>query len=523
MSMQATQMLRHAARIRPHGTATVCGARRRTWREIEDRVARAAGALHAHGVGSEDRVAVLAMNSDRFLELFYAVPWAGAVLAPLNIRWATAENAFAVRAAGVTVLLVDDEFLDEARALREMVPQLRTLIHIGDGPTPPDATSYEELVRSHEPVPDAGRRGDDTYVVFYTSGTTAASKGVALSHRNAVFVSVCFLATLPETRDLVFLHVGGMFHLAGAGPTWYITLTAGTHVVLPKFEPLAVLEGVAEHGITNTVLVPTMINMLLNHPALDAHDLSSWHTCVYGGSPMPEAILRRAMERVPGCRFHQIYGMTETAGYATALTWQDHLDGLSRDDGTLRAAGRPLPGVDVRTIGPDGEETAVGEVGEIVLRGDNVMTGYFDNPDADADVLRDGWLHSGDAGFFDERGYLHVADRVKDMIISGGENVYSSDVERALYEHPAVRECAVIGIPSEQWGEAVHAVVVPREGAEPTAEELIEHCRGLIGAYKCPRSVEFRQEPLPTTPVGKIRKNVLREPWWRGRASRIGA
>ncbi|WP_181779475.1 long-chain-fatty-acid--CoA ligase [Pseudonocardia pini] len=519
--MQATQMLRHAARINPEGDATVCGDRRHTWRETEDRVARFAGALQGLGLRRGDRVAALAMNSDRFLELFYAIPWAGAVFAPLNIRWATEENAFALRAAKVTVLLVDDEFLDQGRALQKLVPEITTLVHIGDGPTPLGTVSYEDLVAGHDRVPDADRRGDDTYVVFYTSGTTAQSKGVALSHRNAVSVSVCFHATLPETRDLRFLHVGGMFHLAGAGPTWYVTLAAGTHVVLPKFEPLAFLSGVADHRITNSVLVPTMINMLLHQPELGDHDLSTWHTCVYGGSPMPEAVLRRAMEQVPGCRFHQIYGMTETAGYATALQWQDHLDGLAREDGTLRSAGRAIPGMDIRTLRPDGTESAIGEVGEIVLRGDNVMTGYFDNPAADAEVLQDGWLRSGDAGFFDERGYLHVADRVKDMIISGGENVYSADVERAMYEHPAVRECAVVGIPSERWGEAVHAIVVLKEGAEASEEELIVHCRGLIGGYKCPRSVEFRTEPLPTTPVGKIRKNVLREPYWRDREARI--
>ncbi|WP_433503098.1 long-chain-fatty-acid--CoA ligase [Pseudonocardia halophobica] len=519
--MQATQMLRHAARINPDGDATVCGDRRHTWRETEDRVARFAGALRALGVGNGDRVAALAMNSDRFFELFYAIPWAGAVFAPLNIRWATEENAFALRAAKVTVLLADDDFLEQARALQKLVPEITTIIHIGDDPTPLGTVPYEELVAAHEPVADADRRGDDTYVVFYTSGTTAQSKGVALSHRNAVSVSVCFHAILPSTRDLRFLHVGGMFHLAGAGPTWYITLAAGTHVVLPKFEPLAFLGGIAEHRITNSVLVPTMINMLLHQPELAEYDLSTWHTCVYGGSPMPEAVLRRAMELVPGCRFHQIYGMTETAGYATALTWQDHLDGLAREDGTLRSAGRAIPGMDIRTLRPDGTESGVGEVGEIVLRGDNVMTGYFDNPEADADVLRAGWLRSGDAGFFDERGYLHVADRVKDMIISGGENVYSADVERALYEHPAVRECAVIGIPSERWGEAVHAVVVLKDSAEATEEDLVRHCRGLIGGYKCPRSVEFRTEPLPTTPVGKIRKNVLREPHWRSRQTRI--
>lgn len=520
--MQATAMLQQAVLTRPDGLGTVFGERRRTWREIGDRVSRLAGALQALGAVPGDRVAALAMNSDRFLELFYAVPWAGAVFAPLNIRWAEEENAFALRDSGSTVLLVDDDFLDQARRLQELVPAVTTLVHMGEGPTPEGMESYEDLVARHAPVPDAERRGDDPYVVFYTSGTTAQSKGVALTHRNALFVSVCFLATLPETEDLVHLHVGGMFHLAGSGPSWYITLAGGTHVILPKFEPGPVLRAIGEHRVTNIVLVPTMINMLLHDPELPQFDLTSVHTCVYGGSPMPEAVLRRAMDQLPGWRFHQIYGMTETAGYATALRWQDHLDAVGPGPAErLKSAGRPVPGIQVRITRPDGTVADPGETGEITLRGDNVMTGYFHNPTADAEVLSNGWMRSGDAGYLDDGGYLFVADRVKDMIISGGENVYSVDVERALYEHPAVRECAVIGVPSEKWGEAVHAVVVLRDGATATAEELILHCRGLIGGYKCPRSVEFRTEALPVTPVGKIRKNVLREPHWAGRDARI--
>lgn len=278
---------------------------------------------------------------------------------------------------------------------------------------------------------------------------------------------------------------------------------------------------IAEHKATNIVLVPTMINMLMNHSNLKYYDLSSIRTCVYGGSPMPETVLNAAMRELPTWGFHQIYGMTETAGYATAFKWSDHLAALAGYPQRMKSAGRPVTGMQVRIVRPDGTRSAVGENGEIQIRGDNVMTRYFNNPEASKGALTDGWMHSGDAGFVDEDGFLYVADRIKDMIVTGGENVYSVDVERALYQHPAVREAAVIGIPSERWGEAVHTVIVLKDKQSASAEELIAHCHTLIGGYKCPRSVEFRSEPLPTTPVGKIRKNVLRDPFWVGRTRKI--
>jgi long-chain acyl-CoA synthetase len=519
--VQATQIMMQAVLEHPERAATVYGERRRTWREVGDRVPRLAGALQALGVQNGDRVAALGMNSDRFLELFFAIPWAGAAFAPLNIRWSVAENRFALEDAEPAVLFVDDAFLDDALQLRDEVESVTTLVYLGDGPTPEGMLGYEDLIAEHEPVPDADRRGDDLYVVLYTSGTTVQSKGVALTHRNVLYVSLCFLATLPANTDLTHLHVGGMFHLSGAGPLWYITLSGGTHVILPKFDPVSVMQNIEQHRATNIVLVPTMVNMLLNHPELAEHDLSSIRTCVYGGSPMPEPVLRGAMEALPTWGFHQIYGMTETTGYATALRASDHADAVAGHPDRLRSAGRPVAGMQVRIQGTDGGWAPTGEVGEILIRGDNVMTSYYRNPDATQKTLQDGWIHSGDAGFIDEDGFLFVADRMKDMIVTGGENVYSVDVERALHAHPAVREAAVIGVPSERWGESVHAVIVLHDGASASGDELIAHCRTLIGGYKVPRSVEFRDEPLPTTPVGKVRKNVLRDPYWVGQSTRI--
>ncbi|MBT2301945.1 long-chain-fatty-acid--CoA ligase [Variovorax paradoxus] len=517
--MQVTQILRQALMEQPDRKGTVYNGRSRTWREIGERVPRMAAALRALGAREGDCVAALAMNSDCYLELFFSIPWCGAAFAPLNIRWSVPENQFALRDSGARILFVDDAFLAEAQTLKGDADL--TLIYMGEKQTPEGMLSYEDLMRAHEPIADADRKADDLYIVLYTSGTTLQSKGVALSHRNVISVSVAFLATLPHRDNLTHLHVGGMFHLSGAGPAWYITMSAGTHVILPKFEPVPVMEAITEHKVTNCVLVPTMINMLLNQPTLKQYDLSSVRTCVYGGSPMPEAIMKAAMRDLPTWGFHQIYGMTETAGYATAFKWHEHLIAVERFPERMKSAGRPVVGMQVRIARPDGSEAPVRETGEIQIRGDNVMTRYFNNEKASAESLVNSWMRSGDAGYMDEDGFVYIADRLKDMIVTGGENVYSVDVERALYQHPSVREAAVVGIPSEKWGEAVHAIVVLKDGMSATADELMAHCRSLIGGYKCPRSVEFRSEALPTTPIGKIRKNVLRDAYWQGRTRKI--
>ena len=518
--VQGTQLLAHAVACQRHRVATICGTRRRSWGDVGERVPRLAAGLRDAGVADGARVAVLAMNSDRYIELFFAVPWAGGVFAPLNVRWSLPELAYGLIDARAGVLCVGDGFVESAMELQRQLPSITTLIYIGESETPAGMLSYEALIGDHAALADANRGDDDLYVIFYTGGTTAHPKGVAMSHRALVLGTMTWLAMLPEIEDLSFLYVAGYFHFAGASAALYITMAGGTHVVLPKFDAVPVMQAIAEHRITNAVLVPTMVNMLLNHPRFAQYDLSSLHTCVYGGSPMPETLMMEAMQRLPGWRFYQIYGMTETCGYATMLRWRDHVVSGPKAS-RLRSAGQQAPGMEVRIMRPDGSFATVGELGEIVMRSDVLMTGYLNNPEGTTAVLIDGWMHSGDAGALDDDGFLYVADRVKDMIITGGENVYSIEVERVLFTHPAVREAAVIGIPSAQWGESVHAVVVLKEGASATADELIAHCRSMIGGYKVPRSVEFRAEALPVTPVGKVRKNVLRDPYWSGHVERI--
>ncbi|WP_238366896.1 long-chain-fatty-acid--CoA ligase [Mesobacterium pallidum] len=519
--MQITQFMRQARMANPAGTATVYQDRQQDWTRFADRAARMGTALARLGLDRDAFVAVLSMNSDRYVELFFAIPYAGGCFAPMNVRWSAAENLYALNDCRAQVLFVGTDFVDQARDLAARFA-LKAVIYMGEGETPEGMLSYEDLIATTEPGPDAGRAGDDVYAVFYTGGTTGDPKGVVFTHQALCEATVAYLAMLPDVEDLSFAYVGGFFHFSAANPALYITLAGGTHVVLPKFEPVAMMRAISTHRVTNAVMVPTMITMMLNHADFAQHDLSSLRTLVYGGSPMPRELMEEAARKLPGWRFYQIYGMTETGGFATMLRWRDHVfDGPKAH--RIGACGQPAPGVEIRIADPEtGTELPVGETGEILMKSDYLMAGYLGKAAATAAALKDGWMHSGDAGHVDADGYLYVADRVKDMIVTGGENVYSIEVERALYAHPAVMECAVIGIPSEEWGEAVHAVVVLRPGHAADQAGLIAHCRTRIGGYKCPKSISFQTDPLPVGPAGKIQKNVLRDPFWDGRDRKIG-
>lgn len=518
--MQITQFIRQAERLSPEGVATIHEGRSRTWREVSDRVARMSGALRDLGLAEGEFAAVLSMNSDRYVELFYAVPHAGGCFAPMNIRWSREENAYALEDCGARVLFVGTDFFEEGRALAARFA-LKAVIYMGEGEAPEGMLSYETLIAEAAPAGDAGRGGEDLYAVFYTGGTTGLPKGVTFTHQALAEASLAYLAMLPDVEDLRFAYVGGFFHFSAANPALYITLVGGTHVVLHKFDPVAMMQAISEHRVTNAVMVPTMITMMLNHPDFDVYDMTSLRTLVYGGSPMPRELMQEAAAKLPGWRFYQIYGMTETGGFASMLRWRDHVFDGPRAH-RIQSCGQAAPGVEIRIVDPDtGAELPRGEVGEILMRSDYVMRDYLGKPEQTAATLGDGWVHSGDAGRMDADGYLYVADRVKDMIVTGGENVFSIEVERALYAHPAVREAAVVGVPSDAWGEAVQGIVVLRDGATATEAELIAHCRTLIGGYKCPKAISFRRDPLPVGPAGKVQKNVLRDPFWDGRERRI--
>ncbi|MBS0449982.1 MAG: long-chain-fatty-acid--CoA ligase [Proteobacteria bacterium] len=510
--MQLTQCLARAVQTRHRATATIYNDRKRSWAEIGRRVPRLAAGLRGLGLRRGDRLAVLALNSDNYIELFFAAAWANLVLVPLNTRWAVAENVYSLKDAECAALVVDDAFAPQVGDLLAGHPMAH-VVHMGDAPALNGMHAWEALAERSEPMPDESGSNDELCGIYYTGGTTGHPKGVMLSHANFISASVNWIATLHFSDQTVYMHSAGLFHLAGASPALALTLAGGTHVCLPKFDAVLAFEAIQRHRINYVLFVPTMINMMLNHADFAKYDLTSVRYCEYGASPMPDTVLTAAIEKLPTWEFIQGYGMTETAALTVSLPWRFHFDG---EHGKARraAAGRASYGVDVKIVDAEGKELPRGTPGEIAVRGAQVMLGYWKKPEATATAIRNGWMHTGDGAWMDEDGFIYIVDRVKDMIISGGENIYSREVENAVHAHPAVRECAVIGVPDERWGEAVLAVVTLKEGRSLTEQEIIDHCRTLIANYKCPRQVVFR-DALPLSGAGKIMKNVLRDPYWK--------
>jgi len=515
-----TQAIKRAVQVNAGGLATLDKDRVRTWAECGRRVAKLAGALRALGIRDGERAAVLAQNSDRYFEFFQGVAWSGGVFVPINTRLAPPEIAYWLNDSGSEVLFVDDAFLAAVKTLDGQLPALRHIVYIGDGPTPEGCLSYEDILEAAPEVPDAERGYDDVAGLFYTGGTTGQSKGVMLSHRNLFCNNLHVIPIMQFDRDMRWLHAGPMFHIADGLSVFGVTMVAGAHIFVPGFEPKAVLEAIQTHKITNTLLVPTMINMLVHHPDVADYDLSTLRAVTYGASPMPEAVILKALEVLPQVDFTHAYGQTECAPLVTSNGPEFHvLEGANA--GRYKSAGRPVLGVEVKIVDEAGVEAAAGDVGEVCVRGPNVMLGYWNKPDQTAEALRDGWMHSGDGGYIDEDGFLYIVDRVKDMIISGGENIYSAEVENAVQSHTAVAECAVVGVPDDKWGERVHAIVRLQEGQSAEAEDIIAHCHTQIAGFKCPRGVTFRTEPLPLSGAGKILKTELRKPYWEGHEKQV--
>jgi long-chain acyl-CoA synthetase len=379
--------------------------------------------------------------------------------------------------------------------------------------------SYEALLAATSPVEERSTDPSATIIINYTGGTTGFSKGVMWSHLNMIINVANILASrLGVQGESSVMAVPG-FHATGIGFLYTHLWAANTAYLLPGFDPRAVLDLIRERRIGQMGLVPTMLQMVLDHPDAAGVDMSAIRHIAYGAAPISEALLKRAMQALPKAEFRQAYGLTECTTLAVVLPPEAHgPEGIAR--GRLRAAGQPVPFMEIRIVDPEGHDVPRGERGEVAMRGLSVMNGYWNKPELTAKTLRDGWLFTGDAGYLDEDGYLYLVDRVKDMIVSGGENVYSSEVEQAIASHPSVAGVAVIGRPDDKWGEAVHAVVVLRKGAEAAEADIIDHCRKFIGGYKLPRSVEFR-DALPLTAAGKINKVVLREPYWVGHDRRI--
>jgi long-chain acyl-CoA synthetase len=518
--MRISSVINRAVQINKDKMATDFLDRRRTWGEFADRIARLGGALREIGVEHGDRIAILSLNSDRYLEYFFGTPWAGAVFVPINIRLAPPEVVYWLNDSGSKVLLIDDAFMAMLPAIKDKLETVETIIHVGDGETPEGTLSYEELVGNASAIEPMDSGGDELAGLFYTGGTTGRSKGVMLSHRNLLLNPMQFASLAGMDANMVYLHAAPMFHIAN-GTAMMATMTqAGSSVIIPAFDPVVTMQAIQDKKVNYCLLVPTMVNMVVNHPEIRNYDLTSLTRVIYGASPMPEAVVRKAMEEIPNAEFRQAYGQTEAAPVLTMLEPERHTS-EGPLAGKIKSCGRAVLGVEIKIVDDDDNELPRGEVGEICARGENVMRGYWNLPELTAEALRNGWLHTGDGGYMDEEGYVFIVDRVKDMIISGGENVFSAEVEDAVHRHPAVAECAVIGVPDDKWGERVHAIIRCQEGQSVSAEDIMAHCHELIAGFKCPRSVDFVNDPLPLSGAGKILKTELRKPYWEGHEKQV--
>ena len=518
----ASRIMRRAREFHADRIAVIDGETRLTYAQICDRIDRLASALIGLGLAPGDRVAILDTNSLRYLETYYACLQAGVAFMPLNSRLAPAELEYIFDDSEARALLLSAPFLDTWEQVREKTPSIETVITM-EVPNPPAGThDYEALLSNARPqsapvVVDP----DDIVQIYYTSGTTGDPKGVCLTDRNVYYCGVDSAIAMDYKPGCIWLHSAPMFHLADALSFWAVPLVGGTQVTV-NFEPHRVLELIEKERVTVTSLPATLIAMIANMPDIGKYDLSSLTQIMYGGSPTPLGVLRKAAETFPADMFVHAYGITETTGFACKLDPIEHTLDVP-PGGVHRAAscGHPTTFVDARIVDDDGNDCAVGEVGEVILGGPKIMKEYWRKPEITAAALRDGWYHSGDIGYFDETNSIYLVDRKKDMIITGAENVYSVEVENVLSTHPAVLEVAVIGVPDDQWVEAVKAVVVPRDGMTVAAEELVEFCRGKIASYKIPKSIDFTGDPLPKTGPGKIAKRRLRDPYWEGQDRNI--
>jgi fatty-acyl-CoA synthase len=515
------RFLRYASEQFPGKTAVICGDLRLTYAQFADRAARLAGALRQMGVQPGDRVAYLSANCHRLLEGYYGVLEAGAVLLPLNIRLAPQELAYILNDSDTRFLLFEDQFSGLVESFRKELQSVESFFLL-DSKTPPAwaaPQTYEDLLASTAPFRADFMEFDENALaeLFYTSGTSANPKGVMLTHRNIYLHALGPALTFQVSSDAVELHTIPLFHANGWGAAHSVTLAGGTHVMIQKFDPPEVFRLIAKERVHALSLVPSMATALVNCPDRPKYDLSSLKRITVGGAASSPTLVREVEEKF-GCVCFSGYGLTETAPLLTisAMKQGVHWEDQERYDGQART-GFAIHGVEIRVVDPEGKDVPRDgkSIGEIVARSDGVMAGYWKQPQATADVMRGGWFHTGDMATMDENGYALIVDRKKDIIVSGGENISSLELEKAILAHPAILEVGVIPVPDERWGEVPKALVVLKPNAIATEAELIEFCRSRLSHYKCPRSFEF-VESLPKTGTGKILKKEIRKKYWQG-------
>lgn len=520
--MNVGKFLTKSARTFPDKAALVHGRKKLSYAQFNARANRLANALYGLGMKQGDNVALLQYNYPEMLESMFACFKAGLGAVPINWRLHPKEFAFIIDHSEAKGVIVSEEFNESILEIRDQIPQARHLITLrGAGG---ELLDYEELLlKGSEAFRDADVEPDDLAWLFYTSGTTGMPKGAMLTHRNLVAMSMNFYADICPGFgwDDAILHAAPLSHGSGCYALPNIG-KAATNVILESksFDPELIFKSTQDYRITNMFAAPTMVKLIAESGAVDKYDHRSMRALNYGGAPMLVEDLKKAMEKLGNCLV-QLFGQAESPMTITYLPHRDHvLDGTPEQMKRLASAGFPRTDVEVKIFNSNDKELPPGEMGQIVTRSDLVMKGYWRNPEATAETLRSGWLHTGDMGYIDEGGYLFIMDRSKDMIISGGENIYPREIEEVLIKHPAVREVAVIGVPDAKWGEAIKAVVALQPGVSAAEEELIGFCKDNIASYKKPKSVDFVDE-LPKNNYGKILKRELRATYWEGRERKV--
>jgi fatty-acyl-CoA synthase len=518
---------RHAVRVFGRKEGVVCEGFRFTYQEFGDRCDRFSQALAKLGLQKGDRVAYLSFNCHRLLEGYYGVPQLEAVLLPLNIRLSAEELAYILNDAAPRMLFFDPEFIPLIECLRPRAPSIEHFVALrGEKPGWASPLSYDELLASTEPREIDYREIDENSVaeLFYTSGTTANPKGVMLTHRN-LYLHAFYSALALRTSDAeVCLYTVPLFHVNSWGTPHINTLAGGRHVIPRKFEPRAVLELIQRERVTRLQMVPAMAIAMLNHSDFAKYDLSSVREFFLGGAPTSRALIQQVEEKMPGCLALGGYGLTETSPVITNARIKTHLAGEPAEKRLDRraTAGYAFAGSEVRVVDANEQDVKPDgmEVGEVVVRGDVVMAGYWNQSEETARAMRGDWFHTGDLATIDEEGYVQIVDRAKDVIVSGGENIASAEVESVIYAHPAILECAVIAVPDEEWGEVPKALITLKQSQRASSDDILEHCRRHLAGFKVPKSVEFLSE-LPKGGTGKILKKVLREKYWAGHKRRV--
>ena len=512
-------MLTRAARCYPDKEAVVFEETRLTYAEFNERTNRLSNALLDLGVKRGERVVVICHNSNHYAEAVFAIAKIGAVSTNLNWRLSPKELAFLLDDSEANIVFFSKRFEYLYEPMVKELPKKLKYIAV-DGKSDDSMLDYEELIAkypSNEPEVDIDF--EDVVLQLYTSGTTGRPKGVMLTHKNMYSNAISTILEMELTRDFNVLGLLPIFHIA-VFVLLNLVLVGAKVTFVHSFDPAEIMALIEKEKVTAVGFTPIIFKFLLDHPELEKFDLSSLKQVIYATAPMPVDLLRRSMDKFQ-CDFIQFFGMTETSPTLTMLVPEDHiLEGPEYKVRRLASAGRATINVEVKVVDGNGEECPPGVTGEIIGRGDNVMKGYHKMPKETKDVIRDGWYYTGDMGYFDEYGYLYIADRKKDMVISGGENIYPREVEEAILLLDGVAEVAVIGVPDDAWGEAVKAIVVPATGSELTDEMVIEHCKSHIASYKKPKSVEF-MEMLPRSALGKVLKHELRAPYWEGKERKV--